>query len=450
MATDLNSLLGRRFACACGQTHTVPTREVDLGRGALERLRGLAERHLPGAGGVIIADPNTWTLCGQRVHSLLAGITDRHVILSRFDGKGKVQADDITLAGLRARLPADVSSLVCVGSGTLNDLTKLAATASGIPSLCVATAPSMNGYPSAIAAITIRGVKSTEPCEPPLAISCDTDVFSAAPPEMVQAGFGDLLSKNTSSADWLMAHLITGEHYCDRCVQLVTDAERACRARAADIGDGKPEAIELLMDGLIRSGVSMAMAGSSSPASGGEHLLSHYWDMTAAARGRKPDLHGRQVAVGTLLAARLYELLRERTVARQDWRQRDSHMGEDELRRHFEPLVGVETAGAIAELSARKASAGGAAGDRARRIAADAPAFWQSLEPLLIRADQLKASLIAAGVPTSPEALGLTDEDVRCGLLYARCIRNRYTVLDLAADLGLLEELVPDVIAVLD
>ncbi|NSW57767.1 MAG: sn-glycerol-1-phosphate dehydrogenase [Armatimonadetes bacterium] len=450
MTTDLNSLLGRSFACACGQTHSVPTREVDMGRGALDRLRSLAERHLPDAGGVLIADRNTWDVCGRRAHGLLAGIADRHIILAPFDGEGKVHADDVTLAGLCAALPGDAAFLVCIGSGTLNDLTKLAASAAGIPSLCVATAPSMNGYPSAIAAITVRGVKSTQPCQPPVAICCDTDVFSAAPREMIQAGFGDLLSKNTSSADWLMAHLLTGEHYCERCVQLVTDAECACRAQAASIGAGEPKAIELLMDGLIRSGVSMAMAGSSSPASGGEHLLSHYWDMTAAARGRKPDLHGRQVAIGTLLAARLYELLRRRTMAQQGRRQRAVQINEDELRRHFEPLVGEQTADEIASLSARKAAAGGGAGDRIARLDADAPAFWQSLEPLLIPASQLKASLAAAGVPTSPGALGLTGAEVRSALLYARCIRDRYTVLDLAADLGLLEELVPEVMAVLD
>ena len=33
------------------------------------------------------------------------------------------------------------------------------------------------------------------------------------------------------------------------------------------------------------SGLSMAVTGTSSPASGGEHLLSHYWDMTRLRDG---------------------------------------------------------------------------------------------------------------------------------------------------------------------
>lgn len=450
MPGDLDVLLGNSHACACGRTHRVSTREVDIGAGALERVPGLLGRHLPAGGGVVIADPNTWRVCGERVHGLLASVAGRHILLTADDPDGKLHADDITLSRLSAALPTDARFLVCVGSGTLNDLTKLAATTAGIPSSCVATAPSMNGYPSAIAAITVRGVKCTVPCEPPVAICCDTAVFSAAPPEMIQAGFGDLLSKNTSSADWRMGHLLTGEHYCDRCVELVTDAERACRAQAASIAAGLPEAVQLLMSGLIRSGVSMAMAGSSSPASGGEHLLSHYWDMTATALGREPDLHGRQVALGTLIAARLYELLRERTLVRWDCGESDPATGEPGIHQHFEPLIGATATSEIAELFARKQSAGGGPASRVARLKADPEGFWESLRALLVPADELKASLADAGVPTTLDALGLSPEEARCALLYARFIRDRYTVLDLVADLGLLDELAPWALAILD
>ena len=58
------------------------------------------------------------------------------------------------------------------------------------------------------------------------------------------------------------------------------------------------------------SGLAMSVAGSSSPASGGEHLISHFIDMTAHAYDLPYDFHGCQVGVGTLTTAFIYEKLK--------------------------------------------------------------------------------------------------------------------------------------------
>ena len=447
-----HALLGASEACACGRVHVVATREVVIGPGAAERVGELVARHAPGLTAAVVADDVTWDVLGARVADRLDTTGDlARVILQPPGGAATLHADDACLALLHARLPADVGIIVCVGSGTLNDLTKLAASARGIPSLCVATAPSMNGYPSAIAAISRGGIKLTEPCEPPVAIVCDRGILAAAPAPMIQAGLGDLLSKSTSSADWLMAHLVCGEYYCERPVAVVAQAEAQCAAQAAAIGRCEPEAVERLAAGLIQSGISMAMAGSSSPASGGEHLISHYWDMTAEARGRAPDLHGRQVAVATVLAARLYERLRVITLrgVNVDGIVARAPRAQAPRRRslaHFEPLLGAAPAREVARMVVGKHAHGDALRRRIAVVADDPRAFWARLSPGLRAAADLTAAYRAGGVPTEAAELGIAREELRDALVYARHIRERYTVLDLAADLGLLEDLAEELV----
>lgn len=453
MSEQWRSLLGSSRPCECGRTHVVATREIIIEPGAIGALDDVLSRHIPRGRGVLIADANTWQAAGESVASSLETTWDpQRVILQPEPSARRLQADEPALSALLDALPPEPAFLVCVGSGTLNDLTKLAATQLRVPSVCVATALSMNGYPSAIVAISRGSIKRTEPCNPPVAIICDTDVLARAPREMTQAGFGDLLSKSTSSTDWLMAHIITGEYFCRRPVQVVEQAERRCLESAAAIGRRDPGAIALLTSGLMQSGISMAMAGSSSPASGGEHLISHYWDMTAHARGRESDLHGRQVAVATIITAALYEALRDRTARGVSvGRMAEARPTGEELRAqsvaHFEPLVGAGPAAEIADLVTQKHMSPETAREALAPLAQDPVGFWERLGGYLRPSAQIREAYRAAGAPTSAADLGIAETEVRAAILYARHIRSRYTVLDLAADLGLLEQFADEVTA---
>lgn len=446
MSDAWRELLGREMPCECGRTHRVPTREVLLGSGVVEGLADVADRYTRGGGVAVIADPNTWEVAGRRVAALLARHTPAQVVLAPLQAGHDLKADDRSLERLCAAIPqADL--LVSVGSGTINDLTKLAATDRGIPSICVATAPSMNGYPSAIAAITRAGIKCTVPCDPPVAILCDTDILSSAPEPMIQAGFGDLLSKSTSAADWLMAHLLRGEYFCHRPLEVVEEAERQCTQQAAAIGRREPAAIALLAEGLIQSGMSMAMAGASSPASGGEHLISHYWDMTAPAQGREPDLHGRQIAVATVAAGRLWAAVRAATADGLDLTMLPQGPSLEDLQRqsreHFAPLLGADTAGQVAELVGRKWQSPEGLRTALAPLAHHAQDFWEQLARYLRDPTETAAAYQAAGAPTTPEQVGVSLLQAREAFVFARHIRDRYTILDLADALGMLEDMAP-------
>ncbi len=446
LTVSLNRLLGKTIPCSCGREHVVPTREVLCGLGASDRVSEVLERHVPGRGGVLVADEVTWQVAGERVHGLLDGWQVRPVILQPAE-TGALKADERSLRQLADAIDGPADFLLCVGSGTLNDLTKTVATARQVPSVCVATAPSMNGYPSAIAALSRDGIKVTEPCEPPVAIICDTHILRHAPASMIGAGLGDLLSKGTSSTDWLMGHVVLGEYFCEQPVEVVAQAEALCIEHAHAIARRRIKAIDLLSQSLIQSGISMAMAGSSSPASGGEHLISHYWDMVGPAAGLSGDLHGRQVAVAAVLMARLYELLKERTRQGVDLgailasRPSAESLREESLA-HFAPLVAPATAQQIADFAVGKHMPADRLRGALGPLANDPWGFWKHVGTYLRPSAQIVDAYRRGGVPTRAREIGIPGQWLLSALRYARHIRLRYTVLDLAADLNLLDEFI--------
>jgi hypothetical protein len=54
--------------------------------------------------------------------------------------------------------------------------------------------------------------------------------------------------------------------------------------------------------------------------------------------------------------------------------------------------------------------------------------------------------LLAAGAPTTVHELGISVEELRTAFLHAKDIRGRYTVLDFAHDLGVLEAMGEEVL----
>ena len=60
------------------------------------------------------------------------------------------------------------------------------------------------------------------------------------------------------------------------------------------------------MEALVLSGLAMMLAGCSRPASGSEHVLSHYWECYKLTRGIWPEFHGKKVGVATVVMNRIY------------------------------------------------------------------------------------------------------------------------------------------------
>jgi len=243
----------------------------------------------------------TRAVLGERVERALRPLgTVLPVVLA-----GQPHADADTAANLR-RACASADALIAVGSGTINDLCKYAAATDGKPYAVFATAPSMNGYTSTNAAITVDGHKQSLAAAAPAGVFIDLEVLAQAPARMIRAGLGDSLCRSTAQADWLLSHQLLGTPYRRAPFALLAPDESMLLDDPEALFTGDPEAMRGLARTLVLSGHGMTICGGSYPASQGEHLISHYIDMFAPS-GRATFFHGEQVAVATLTMARIQE-----------------------------------------------------------------------------------------------------------------------------------------------
>ncbi len=204
--------------------------------------------------------------------------------------------------------------ILVAGSGTLNDLGKYVGAKLKIKNSTLATAPSMDGYISTVAAIMTEGRKVTLPAQSPSDVLVDADVLVTAPSHMIGAGIGDIIGKYNSLLDWRMANLKNGEPINEESVELTLKAVDCVLNNMDKILEYNPQGMIYLMDALITSGYAMVIAGNSRPASGGEHHTSHWLEMDYVKKGLPVPLHGIKVGLGTLVCISLYRYLKEKNV----------------------------------------------------------------------------------------------------------------------------------------
>ncbi|HPR77588.1 MAG TPA: iron-containing alcohol dehydrogenase, partial [Candidatus Limiplasma sp.] len=118
----------------------------------------------------------------------------------------------------------------------------------------------------------------------PDAIIADTMIMKDAPERMLQAGLGDMLAKYIALCEWRISHIVTGEYYCEEVAGLMRNSLAKIVSAAPRLLERDPEVIGAVAEGLILSGVAMAFAQVSRPASGLEHYFSHLWEMFALDR----------------------------------------------------------------------------------------------------------------------------------------------------------------------
>lgn len=432
---DILQLLGRSFTCPrCRRRHAVGVEKIISGPAALDETGAAAAALLPEGGRcLLVADQRTYEAAGARVARQLGGPA---VLVLRPRGEKTVSAREEYLAEIAAAA-AGSALLVTVGAGTVSDLGKYHGHRAGLPVLCVATAPSMNGYTSGVAALIIGGVKVTLPVNPARAVIADTGVLAAAPAEMRRSGYADIMAKPCAGADWRLSALVTGEPWCPLALEITGDPRVQWPGRGAALAAGEPGAIAALTDALNRGGLGMLVAGTSAPASGGEHLLSHFLDMHCHQAGREVfALHGLQVGVGVVFSALLHEaaaVLDAGAVARRLAATRPDYAAAAAALRTLFPAA----APALEEEFRAKRAA-------LEALRAALPARWPEIRRTVLsghyRAVEIRRLLGAAGCPLTLAGLGVSDRRLAWrALTLARFIRRRLTILDLAAETGLLE-----------
>ena len=379
-----------------------------------------------GLGGrlAVVCDDDTHRVLGGRVADALAAIAE----ISEVRLPGRPHADGETAAALR-RETAACDALIAVGSGSINDLCKYAAALDNKPYAVFATAPSMNGYTSVNAAITIDGHKKSIQAAAAAGVFMDLEVLAAAPPRMIRSGLGDSLCRPTAQADWLLAHMLLGEPYREAPFALLAEDEGTLFDGSAALMRGDLDVMRALARVLTLSGFGMTIAQGSQPASQGEHLIGHYAEMRADPAW-PPSFHGEQIGVATLTMARL----QERMLADGPPRLAACAADEASVIDHFGRDLG---AACWAEFRLKRLDEA-AARTLNGRLDSSWDAIAARIAAISLPAARLEDVLARAGAAICPQDLGWPDDFYDGAVRHAREIRNRYTFLDLAADSGVL------------
>jgi glycerol-1-phosphate dehydrogenase [NAD(P)+] len=192
--------------------------------------------------------------------------------------------------------------VIGVGGGRSIDIAKLASLRRDVPFLSVPTAASHDGICSAQASITVNGETTSISAHSPMAIIADTGIISNAPPRLLSAGCGDIISNYTALLDWQLAHRLRNEEYSEYAAALSDMTAKMVVAQAPTIRPGLEESAGVVVKALISSGVAMSIAGSSRPASGSEHKFAHAVNRIAPGRA----LHGELCGIGTIVMMYLH------------------------------------------------------------------------------------------------------------------------------------------------
>jgi len=417
------------------------TRALVIGPGVLNQVAELFNEQFPDKKAVVVADTITYGIAGKTVYDALkaAGIeleetfifTDPHLY-----------AEYKFVDQLADSLKNHDAIPVAVGSGTINDLTKLAAHLTGRQYMCVATAASMDGYTAFGASITADGAKQTFNCPAPQACLADIDIISKAPAEMTASGYADLFAKITAGADWILADSLKVEAIDEKAWSIVQDGLHDALSDPEGVRAGDPEAISKMVEGLMLGGFAMQWSKSSRPASGAEHQFSHLWNMENHLNNGEHISHGFQVSIGTLAVTAMYDRLLKTSADQLDVEKALNHWPSREASDAAALAIFVGTD--FPEIGLQET---GAKYSNAEQLKAQLDLLknnWSEIQAKLT--DQLvplaeaKRRLELVGAPTEPEHIGITRERLRETFIRAQFIRRRFTLLDVAVRAGLLDQ----------
>jgi glycerol-1-phosphate dehydrogenase [NAD(P)+] len=376
----------------------------------------------------VVSDVNTHEAMGKRVakHLKALGTIDELVL------PGNTHCDEPTIAMVQEKT-RHADALVAVGSGALSDTCKYATFKDGRKYATFGTAASMNGYAASTASVTLaNGYKTSLPAHAPRGIFLDLKVTATSPHWLSAAGLGDSLCRPTAQVEWWASHRLFGTFYSSVPYTLIGGDEPKMIETAAGLSKHDIAANGHLHRVLTLCGLGVCFTGVSHHGSMGEHQVSHWIDMFAGP-AHPGTTHGQQVGVASLAIARLHhELLALDTPPM----IRATHIEEKE----FIDRYGQEI-GRMCYAEAKKKSFDRAGAEAFNRKLAEMwPQLREELRPMLMDPAKMKATLQAAGGPTTASELGLSRKIWRDAMKFARDVRNRWSFLDLADDAGLLDD----------
>ena len=425
------------------------TKECVVGPDAADGAAEMFRRLFPSEGrAVVVEDPRTRTVAGERVVSALrtAGLEVGEYVVN--PGGSDFHATYAKVEEVREAIRTSGGVAVAVGAGTLNDLTKRASDELGLRYMVIGTAASMDGYTAYGAAITKDGIKQTLPCRAPFGCIVDSAVAAAAPREMTASGYADLMAKIPAGADWMLADAIGSEAIHPLAWRLVQEPLRDSLSNPSGCASGEEREVRKLCEGLVMSGFAMQAMGSSRPASGTEHQVSHYWDMEDLSFGGRPVSHGFKVGIGTLFSTKVLEFLLRQDISHLDVERVVATWPStfDALKATFPAIYGNRPAHIrrAEDEMAKKYSSPGKLREELSTFKRIWPELSERLKAQLMPFDEVRENLRLVGAPVEPEQIGVTRARFRETCRGVTYMRNRYFGLDLVERLGLMDTLLDE------
>jgi len=457
--TDIDGINERTQAWAAGGEAVLP---IDIERIVIEAdaLAALADvvRWMSGGGQTLmVADHTPMSRRGDDLKALVEASLGRvaavTVRLLPDDARVELHADLDVARQLAGELTG-YRAVVAVGSGTITDLVKYARhlavgkSAARLPLIFFPTAASVTAFTSAIAVLSADGVKRNFFSGLPEAIICDLRTLADAPSILTRAGFADVLARSVAYGDWYLAwQLGVSDGFSELAGRLLEPAEQRMIDVAEQVANAEPPGIRAVTEAVLLAGMAMTVVNETAPISGWEHVISHFLDMTADGDGRKMALHGAQVGVGTLIAARAYErtwdeLALDRITAElTDDDVKACRETIDELFLPYDP-TGRTIAEIWRELDPKLARWRAARDSRARFVKRKrAGEFDAYLRSVVRTSEQVAGALRRAGAPQRFADLNepIPHAAAHKAVRFAHLVRSRFTIGDLLSHTGWLD-----------
>ena len=399
--------------CPCGRKHTCPIDHVIIGHGAINEIPGICKEY---NSIFLISDENTYRVCGNDVFKLLSSKVSKNLILGN-NGNGVVIPNEEKIAEIEESMPKDTDLIIGVGSGVINDLCKYVSFKHDLPYYIAATATSMDGYASVGCALILEGMKITLNARPPKAIIGDTSVLKDAPIDMIRAGYGDIIGKYSCLNDWKLSALINGEYFCQKVYDITYECAEKVRQLADGVSKRDENTVGVLMDALVTVGVAMSYVDCSRPASGSEHHLSHFFEITGILENKDYFAHGIDVVFSAVETSKIRELVANSTPSKREFNRAE---WEENIKKVYHDVAD----GVIA----LQDKLGWYLKDDSEAVIGK----WNEIKKLLLdapTADEFIKMIEAVGLDYSSFEKLYGKEKIRNAILYAKDLKDRYSVL---------------------
>ncbi|MFQ3317977.1 MAG: glycerol-1-phosphate dehydrogenase [NAD(P)+] [Natronomonas sp.] len=272
-------------------------RSVVVGHGVLDRtVEAVEELYLDGRP-LIVTSPTPKELAADRLLDAFeaAGFDPALAIVEEASFSAVEEV-------LETATEANAGFLIGLGGGKPIDIAKMAADERGCGFVSVPTAASHDGIVSGRGSVPDGDSRHSVAADPPLAVIADTELIANAPWRLTTAGCADIISNYTAVKDWQLANRLKNVQYSEYAGALSQMTAELLVEQSDTIKRGLEESAWVVMKALVSSGVAMSIAGSSRPASGAEHLISHQLDRLAPGAA----LHGHQVGVASIVTEYLH------------------------------------------------------------------------------------------------------------------------------------------------